>query len=148
MSYPKGPLLMGQLSIHRAVLCAADELAKQVLQVEKEIDIPSLQPTQFFTDSEDVLAWLNNNKDIAKRYITSRHNRICTISDANQGRYIPTNTNPADVGTRPSSVDNLKKSDWIKGPAFLYQETARIPVNFKDEPTNPILFIAPSRSFF
>ena len=44
---PKGTSIKGQLSIPRAELCAADELAKQVLQVEKEIDIIGRHPTQY-----------------------------------------------------------------------------------------------------
>ena len=144
---PKGTSLKGQLSIPRAELCAADELAKQVLQVENEIDI-DLHPTQFFTDSADVLAWINNTKDTAKRYITSRKDRICKLTDATQWRYIPTHLNPADIGTRPISVEDLEKSDWIKGPKFLYQDIPMVPEKPVTNLVPQVLFTAPSRSFF
>ncbi len=57
---PKGTSVKGQLSIPRAELCAADELAKQVFAIEHQLDIPTLQPTQYFTDSRDVLGWITN----------------------------------------------------------------------------------------
>ena len=78
---PKGTSVKGQLSIPRAELCAADELAKQVFEIEKQIDIPALHPMQYFTDSKDVLGWIKNTKDNFKRYINSRRNRICMLSD-------------------------------------------------------------------
>ena len=115
--------------------------------MENDIDL-DLQPTQFFTDSADVLAWINNTKDTAKRYVTSRRDRICKLTDATQWRYIPTHLNPADIGTRPISVENLQKSDWIKGPDFLHQNILAIPDITENQPTHHVLFTAPSRSFF
>ena len=81
-------------------------------------------------------------------YVTSRRDRICKLTDAAQWRYIPTHLNPADIGTRPISVENLQKSDWIKGPDFLYQDIPVIPDIIENQPTHRVSFIAPSRSFF
>ena len=125
---PKGTTFKGELSIPRAELCAADALALQVLQVEKEIDIPRLKPTQYFSDSEDVLSWIRNTTENFKRYITSRRNRICKIASSEQWQRIPTQYNPADIGTRPISVDDLQKSEWLTGPAFLKQNPYAVPI--------------------
>ena len=53
---PKGTSLKGQLSIPRAELCAAHELAKKVHLTEIDLDINDLLPTKYYSDSEDVLA--------------------------------------------------------------------------------------------
>ena len=119
--------MKGQLSIPRAELCAARDLAEQVLQVETDLDIPNLQPTRFFTDSQDVLAWINNKEDAKPRYNTSRVNTICKISNPTQWQYIPTHENPADIGTRPISVQDLLKSMWFTGPDFLKQTSPNPP---------------------
>ena len=124
---PKGVSQKGQLSIPRAELCAARDLAEQVLQVETDLDLPKLQPTRYFTDSQDVLAWINNKEDAKPRYIASRVNTICKISDPTQWQYIPTSENPADIGTRPISVQDLMKSMWFSGPQFLMQPAPNPP---------------------
>ena len=79
---PKGVCIKGQLSIPRAELNAAVDLAKKVLEVETELDIPQLQPTVYYSDSKDVLAWIKNDtpNDNPKRYEVSRINIIRKIS--------------------------------------------------------------------
>ena len=46
---PKSTTVKGQLSIPRAELLAAEDLALRVHDTENEIDIPNLEPTQFYT---------------------------------------------------------------------------------------------------
>ena len=102
----------------------------------------------YFSDNEDVLAWLNNTKDTFKRYITSRRNRICTLSSPKQWRYIPTKYNPADLGTRPISVAELQASEWTTGPAFLYLQQPDPSGSLKQDQKSVMFFQAPSHSFF
>ena len=52
---PKGTGVKGEISIPRAELCAAENLARRVLQIEKDIQIDNQLPTQYYSDSEDVL---------------------------------------------------------------------------------------------
>ena len=87
---PKGTSVKGQLSIPRAELCTTDELVQQVMETENQIDIPDLHPTQYFSDSRDVLAWINNTEDEFPRYIMAQWNRICNQSSLAQWHYIPT----------------------------------------------------------
>ena len=49
---PKGVCVKGQLSIPRAELNAAVDLATKVLEVETELDLPDRQPTIFYTDRD------------------------------------------------------------------------------------------------
>ena len=132
---PKGTSLKGQLSIPRAELCAADELAKRILDIENEIKIPQLQPTQLFTDSRDVHQWITNTTDNFKRYVTSRRDRICRLTSPSQWHYIQSEYNPADIGTRPITVEKLKESTWIKGPTFLRQQNPQPPERKGKQPT-------------
>ena len=101
----------GQLSIPRAELNAAEQLAQLVDEVSKELDIPHLLPPRYFTDSKDVLGWINNNDTRYKRYIANRINSILTLSTASQWEYIETSSNPADIGTRPKTVAQLQASE-------------------------------------
>ena len=56
----KGMSIKGQTSIPRLELNAARNLAEDVLNIESELDIPNLHPTVYYTDSLDVLAWIQN----------------------------------------------------------------------------------------
>ena len=64
MVIPRGAIVKGMLSIPRAELSAADALASAVMQVENELDIPGLDETLYFSDSEVVLNWINNEVDM------------------------------------------------------------------------------------
>ena len=121
---PRGTAIKGQLSIPRAELCAAKLAATTVLQVENDLSIPdhARQDTQFYSDSRVVLDWIKNSKDCFKRYMTSRLQEISNISKPSQWHYVPTDINPADIGTRPISVQYLIASKWTTGPYFLHQD--------------------------
>jgi len=106
----KGTSVKGQISIPRAELCAADALVQEVFKIEREIDIPELLPTQYYTDSRDVLGWITNTKDQFQRYVVSRRDRICKFSEPDQWHYIATKENPADIGTRIITVAELMTS--------------------------------------
>ena len=82
---PKGTTYKGCLSIPRAELCAATSLAEKVRDIEFELKAAGKgsalsQPTQYFTDSQDVLDWLANTKDRQKRYVANRIRQILTNS--------------------------------------------------------------------
>ena len=109
------------LYIYLAELNAPVDLAQKALEVETDLDIQNLLPTQYYTDSWGVLAWITNDstKEVLKRSVTSRIDTKRKISNPNQWYYIPTTDNPADIGTRPITVKNLETSTWLKGLPFL-----------------------------
>ena len=112
---PKGTTYKGCLSIPRAELCAATSLAEKVRDIEFELkaagkDSALSEPTQYFTDSQDVLDWLANTKDRQKRYVANRIRQILTNSSLENWHHIPTDLNPADIGTRPISVSKHRES--------------------------------------
>ena len=148
---PKRTSVKGQISIPRAELEAARDLAEKVLDTEKEIDIPDLLPTVFFTDSRVVLTWIQDPSQQLKRYCASRVNTIRTISDPNAWHYIATKLNPADIGTRPITVKELQKSVWLSGPEFLRQNKLVLPTDEGQTEGQHILLtrsVAPEKSYF
>ena len=100
------------------------------------------QPTTYYSDSRVFLELIKSHstKEPLKRYVVSRLQFILRVSSPDQWHYIPTEINPADLGTRPISVKNLQASCWLKGPAFLFQEDP-------SPPESPTLQL-PSASFF
>ena len=99
---PKGTTFKGCLSIPRAELCAAVALAEKVAEIERELKEAGEEnficlPTQFFSDSQDVIDWIANTKDRQKRYVASRIARILKTSSISDWKHIPTAWNPADV---------------------------------------------------
>ena len=147
---PKGVCVKGQLSIPRAELNAATDLATKVLEVETELDMPHRHPTVFYSDSKDVLAWIKNDatNEAPKRYIVNRINTIRKISDPDQWHYIPTKQNPADYGTRPISVEELRTSCWLSGPEFLFLEDPKPLIIPSPDISSTIPYTAPSVTFF
>ena len=129
---PKGVCVKGQLSIPRCELNAAHVLAKKVLEVEQALDLPKdiCLPTILYSDSQDVLAWVKNGttKEPVPRYIASRVTTITNITSPSQWEYIPTDDNPADIGTRPISAEKLKASCWLTGPPFIHHEFPVTPI--------------------
>ena len=109
---PKSVSVKGQLSIPRAELGAAQELAEKVLKKETQLDLPNRQPTVYYSDSKDVLDWIKNpsTKEPLKRYVVSRIQFIQNVSKPEQWHYIQTGINPADLGTRPITVKKLQAS--------------------------------------
>ena len=114
---PTGTFKKGAISIPRAELCAAQALARAMLQVEHDLGLDvDLAQSEYFTDSRDVMDWISNEHDSFPRYVTSRRNYILQVSNASQWSWLPGLKNPADVGTRPISVSDLVESRWLKGP--------------------------------
>ena len=134
---PSGTFRKGTISIPRAELCAAYMLAKAALQAEADLKRNlDLSKTIFFTDSIDVLKWIENTKDTFPKYVTSRRNYILTVSDIDQWKSIPGEFNPSDVGTRPIDLERLKSSDMINGPSFLHRQPYIIPATNKTSNRN------------
>ena len=86
---PKGTYKKGTISIPRAELNAADALAQAVFQVHHDLqgDV-MLQDTRLFTECLAVMGWLTNSTESFPRYITSRRDRICRITDTYNSNYL------------------------------------------------------------
>ena len=53
-------------------------------------------------------------------FVANRLELIHTLSTPQQWRYVPTDLNPADIGSRGVSPDKTDLADmWLHGPPFL-----------------------------
>lgn len=76
----------------------------------------------FWTDSQVVLAYLNND---IRRFHVLVANRIQKIKDrcsVKDWRHVSSEENPADHASRGLPVKDLLSSNWFTGPQFLWED--------------------------
>lgn len=79
-----------------------------------------------WTDSQIVIEWYKSDK-LLPPFISKRIQEIKKNTEL-EIKYIPSEINPADVGTRPAcSKEN--KERWLNGPQFLVQSQGTWPCN-------------------
>lgn len=52
-------------------------------------------------------------------YVSNRVERIRRSTEPTQWLYVPTDKNPADLGTRALNSKDLQNSIWLNGPTYL-----------------------------
>lgn len=120
---PVKPTTIPRLELCGALLAA--RLHKTIVESLR------LHITQSFhwCDSSVVLGWLNANPSSLKMFVANRVVEITDTTSVSSWRYVPTDTNPADLISRGTTPQILKESDlWWSGPAFLKQEKYSWPV--------------------
>ena len=102
-------------TIVRLELCAA-VLSTEVV----DAILPSLpidpDDVVYHTDSMVVLGYIYNKTRRFQKYVNNRVSKIRLHSKPEQWRYVPTDKNPADDGTRLMAADQLQTSKWLVGP--------------------------------
>ncbi|XP_014678718.1 PREDICTED: uncharacterized protein LOC106818533, partial [Priapulus caudatus] len=107
------------LSIPRLELAAALVSAKISSILRTEMTYANIQD-YFWTDSKVVLGYINNDARRFHVYVANRVQQIQNVSEPSQWRYVESANNPADHASRGLHVDELIQSNWLKGPAFLW----------------------------
>ena len=105
-------------SIPRLELCAAVAAitsCKQTLQELKN------KPDNvfYYSDSQVVLAYIQNTAKRFAGYIQRRVDAILNFSTPDQWSYVATGANPADLASRSTDPLKLQQSHWLNGPPFL-----------------------------
>ena len=72
-----------------------------------------------WTDSTTVLQWLHASNNKQPVFVANRVAEILENSTIDQLRHVEGKKNPADIGTRGMTVEALKESEWLTGPAWL-----------------------------
>ena len=86
----------------------------------------------FWTDSMNVLYWINTPANKLKTFVSNRIGQIQAHSEAEQWRHVPTDKNPADIATRDITMTDMVNSTlWWKGPDFLKLSEENWPPAFK-----------------
>ena len=114
-------------SISRLELVACVLGVRILAEVQKTY--PTTQDKTFFwTDSEVCLHWISVPAKSFKAFVAHRIGEIQSVTEPFQWRHVSTSENPADIGTRPISVEELKSKDlWWKGPDFLQKQQSEWP---------------------
>ena len=78
-------------------------------------------PFTYWTDSYNCLCWICNDCRRYQQYVGNRVAYIQESSDPSEWRWVPTESNPADLVSRGANLRDLIHNDfWTKGPRFLY----------------------------
>lgn len=119
------------LTIPRLELVALHMAANLCENVKEALEGQSTRHFYGWTDSSVALHWVKG-KGNYKQFVNNRVNKI-RQKDFINWRYVPTNQNPADIGSRGSNADKIP-DEWWSGPTWLRNE-AEWPDNIVTEPT-------------
>ena len=124
------------VSIHRLELLGTLVGLRLTRQVCSTLKIPTNGVT-YWVDSMNVGYWIQGQSRECNPFITHRVGEIHEFSAPNQWRYVPTDVNPADLGTRGLTVEELASADlWWNGPEFLKKSRQDWPECKFDKPTS------------
>ena len=72
-----------------------------------------------WTDSTTVLQWLHASNNKQPVFVANRVGEILENSTIDQWRHVEGKLNSADIGPRGMTVEALRESEWLIGPAWL-----------------------------
>lgn len=109
-------------TIPRLELCAAVLVTELFSIVVENLHVEFTQVV-FYTDSKVLLGYINNQSRRFYTYVSNRVQKIRLVSTPKQWRYICSEKNPADIGTRGSCPQQLNDIMWLLAPSFLQELT-------------------------
>ena len=74
-----------------------------------------------WSDSTTVIQWIRSNNEKQPTFVANRVAEILDTSTVDEWHHVEGAKNPADLGTRGLSFDDIVNSNWIKGPDWLLQ---------------------------
>ncbi|XP_067275875.1 uncharacterized protein [Pseudorasbora parva] len=96
--------------------------------LKEEINLADAE-AYFWTDSQVVLGYINNEARRFHTFVANRVQRIHHSTTPQQWRYIPSEENPADYASRGMSVNDLVTSSWFRGPNVLWKRQIPPPLD-------------------
>nr|XP_049702535.1 uncharacterized protein LOC126055847 [Helicoverpa armigera] len=110
---------MNPTTIPRLELCGALLGARLCSKVLDSLQC-NISRKVLWSDSMVVLGWVQTPPRDLKVFVCNRVNEINQLTPGFDFRYVPTDQNPADMGSRGVSPKQLKGSSlWWAGPSFL-----------------------------
>ncbi|XP_058817188.1 uncharacterized protein LOC131680495 [Topomyia yanbarensis] len=108
------------LSIPRSELQAAVIGMRLAETITKSLSFEVIKRF-FWTDSRDVIYWLNSDHRRYSQFVAFRVSEILDATNADEWYWIGTKLNVADEGTKWKGTPNLDASSrWFRGPEFLW----------------------------
>ena len=101
------------------------------MMLQEELNYTNLKQ-YFWTDSKEILGYRNNDTKRFHTFVTNRVQIIRSNTDTKQWQHIDTMNNPAYHASRGSSAEELMRSNWFSGPAFLWEK--EIPTTKEEIP--------------
>ena len=109
-----------EMSIPRLELTASFLLSRLMALVIKFHDHIRFDRLLYYSDSTTVLHWIQSDHKQWTVYVANRVRDINLLSSPDDWKYVRTDQNPADLGSRGLDADNLIGNDfWFTGPKFL-----------------------------
>ena len=102
----------------RLELCAAVLAAQGLAWILSRLN-RKIAASYLHSDSLVVLGYIRNCDRRFSKFVSRRVNIVMQLTTAHQWHYVPTDCNPGDIASRPHSCEDLSKSIWFSGPAFL-----------------------------
>lgn len=110
-------------TVPRLELCGAVLATQLKDSILTHLDVP-IDDTCMYTDSKVVLGYIYNEQRRFYIYVGNRVDKIRQSTVPQDWKYVPSENNPADIGTRSVSVDSIGESEWLQGPKFLKEDIA------------------------
>ncbi|XP_062557911.1 uncharacterized protein LOC134222771 [Armigeres subalbatus] len=89
----------------------------------------------FWSDSQDTLCWIRSDSP----FVAFRVSKILELTEMAEWRYVPTDLNVADDGTKWTGLPNMKlQARWFNGPQFLYLAEDHWPRTSKGSQTSDL----------
>ena len=115
------------MSIPRLELAAATVSVRVADMLKEELDYENVEDF-YWTDSEVVLGFINNESRRFHVYVANRVQQIRDHTSPKQWRHVGTSSNPADEASRGMTAKAfLENSKWLAGPDFLWQTEDQWP---------------------
>ena len=97
---------------------------KEKIVKEQEMKINSYS---FWSDSTTVLQWIHSFYRKQQVFVANRVAEILDTTDVSQWKHVSGINNPADIGTRAIKIEELKRIEWLTGPAWLKRPESEWP---------------------
>ena len=124
------------LSIPRLELMGALLLARLMAMVIAFLKHVKIDAVIYYTDSMNVLYWIRTEHKMWAVFVACRIREINALSKFEDWKYVRTDMNPADLGTRGLMPSEIVGNDlWWYGPKFLVEGRTEPEIDSIHPPT-------------
>ena len=112
-------------SIARLELVSGHMAANMVKNLHGALQRWPIGSTTIWMDSMAALYWLTNPAKTWKVFVANRVRKIAeaTSETGITWKYVPTDINLADLGSRGATIVKMERGNWLTGPNWLFDET-------------------------